>query len=175
MFFWNIEYYGSSRGICNITALLVAYRILRRGDGGWAKKEIIFLVPSPKKNPVLAGWLQRIRLIRATPWDDFAVIGDQFWSTNTAIFPCVAVSYKNWSIFRIIADYCRPQKRPSIWIRVQLFWAFGPFEPQHRFLYQRIEQSWFATILFLLSPHPLITALFVEYGTLRLLLWNTEY
>jgi len=82
-----------------------------RGDGGWAKKEKnknIFWYPMPEKTPSRAGWLKnqalrlmgpkRLGLIWATPWADFAVIGDQLWSTMTAIFWCVALSWLNWSL-----------------------------------------------------------------------------
>ena len=40
----------------------------------------------PKKYLARAGW--------ATPWADFTVITDQLWSTITAIFPCVALSWR---------------------------------------------------------------------------------
>ena len=111
------------------------------GDGGWAKtlKGIFFLVPSPKTNPARAGWLKRLGLIRpetteSTPWSNFVVVGVQLCLTITTIFPCVALSYKNRSIFQIITDYWPPQKRSTIWIWVQLLWAFGHFELQHWFL-----------------------------------------
>jgi len=106
------------------------------------------LVPSPAR----AGWLKRLGLVWATPWADFVVIGVQLCSTITAIFPCVALSYKNRSILRIIADYWQPQKRSTIWIWVQLPWAFAHYELQHRFFVPKN-----CTILvFLLSLHPLL-------------------
>ena len=100
------------------------------GDVVWAKKgkkQLFFWVTSPKINPARAGWLKRLELILATPWANFDVICDKLWSTITAIFPCVALSYNNRSIFRIIADYWRLQKRSTIWIWVQLLlgiWSF---------------------------------------------------
>ena len=74
-------------------------------------------------------------LVRATQWADFAVIGVQLCSTILAIFPCVTLSYKNHDCFllRINVDYCRPQKRPMIWIWVQLLLEFCLFESQHWF------------------------------------------
>jgi len=53
-------------------------------------------------------------------------------SNMVAIFPRVALSYKVCSLFRIIADYYRPQKRPMIWVWVQLLWKFRHFESQRR-------------------------------------------
>ena len=48
-----------------------------------------------------------------------------FW--YRAIFPCVALSSYDCSLLQIIVDYCQIQKRPTIWIWVQLLWAFGHF------------------------------------------------
>jgi len=73
-------------------------------------------------------------------------------------------------IFRIIADYCRPQKRPTIWIWVQSqnsYWAFGHFEPQHRFLVPKNCTILVCLHSFWLSPHPL-------YLALRLGFWNLQ-
>ena len=42
-----------------------------------SKIKKIILVPSPKKKPSRAGWPKRLGLVRATPWADFAVSGDQ--------------------------------------------------------------------------------------------------
>jgi len=41
------------------------------------EKQKEFLVPNPKKSPARAGWPRRLGLVRATPWADFAGIGDQ--------------------------------------------------------------------------------------------------
>ena len=100
----------------------------------------------PKKTSARVGWLKRLRLVHATWWATFEVIRDQLSSTMTEIFLCVAFSYKNCSLFQIIANYCRPQKRPMIWIWVLLLWEFRHFESQHRFLYQRIVWSLFASM-----------------------------
>ena len=60
------------------------------------KKSTRFFGTQPKKKtPALAGWTKRHELPRAPPWADFVVIGVQLCSTITAIFPCVALSYKN--------------------------------------------------------------------------------
>ena len=65
------------------------------------KKQKDFLVPSPKK-PSPGRMAQTPRAVRAASYADFVVIGVQLCSTITAIFPCVALSYKNRSIFRIM-------------------------------------------------------------------------
>jgi len=39
------------------------------------------------------GCPKRPKLVRATPWADFVVIGDQVWSTMVAIFTCLALSW----------------------------------------------------------------------------------
>ena len=49
----------------------------------------------PKKNQALAWCLKHLWLVRATQWADFAVIGDQLWSTMTEIFWCVALDRKS--------------------------------------------------------------------------------
>jgi len=54
----------------------------------------------------------------------------QLWLQS---FPVWHFLTKKCSLFRIITDYCRPQKRPTIWIWVQLLRTFGHFEPQRRF------------------------------------------
>jgi len=41
------------------------------------KKITRFLVLNPGKNRAPAGWPKTLRLVRATPWADFAVIGAQ--------------------------------------------------------------------------------------------------
>jgi len=61
-----------------------------------------------------AGWPKRLRLVRATPWADFAVISVQLCLTMTAIFPYVALSESDCSLLRIIEDYCQLQHRPTI-------------------------------------------------------------
>jgi len=86
-------------------------------------------------------------LVRATPWADFAVITNQLWSTITAIFPCVTLSWRFGSFLRIFVIYCQPQKRPTIWIWVQLLENLAISNPNIDFLYQRISQSWFAATL----------------------------
>jgi len=53
------------------------------------KKIKCFFGTQPKAR---AGWPQRLRLVQATPWAVFAVIGDQLRSTMTATFPYVALS-----------------------------------------------------------------------------------
>jgi len=115
---------------------------------GKAKKEKknIFWYPA-QQNP-------QPGMVGATPWANFAIIGVQLCSTTVAIFPCVALSYKNCSLFRIIADHCRPQQRPTIWIWVQLLWAFAHFEPQYRFCVPKncTILVWLHSCL--LSPHP---------------------
>jgi len=74
---------------------------------GWGlskkgKKQKELLEPSLKTKPARAGWLKRLGLVRAAPWADFAVIGVKLCSSIIAILPCVALSYENCSIFRII-------------------------------------------------------------------------
>jgi len=68
----------------------------------------------PVPNPVRARWLKRLWLVRVTPRADFAVNSVQLCSTVIAIFLCVAFPYKDCSLFLIIADSCRPQKRPIV-------------------------------------------------------------
>ena len=58
-----------------------------------------------------------------THWADFVVIGGQLCLTMTTILPCVALSFKNRSILRIIADYWWPLKWSVICIWVWLLWA----------------------------------------------------
>jgi len=64
--------------------------------------------------PARTGWLKCLGLERATPSADFAVIDFQLCLTIIALFPCVALSYKNCPLFHIIADCCPPEKRPTI-------------------------------------------------------------
>jgi len=78
----------------------------------WYKKSFFF--SCPQKFPARARWLKRLWMVQATPWADFAVIGVQLCPTIIAIFPCMALSYKDCFLFRKIADCCRPQKRPMI-------------------------------------------------------------
>jgi len=86
---------------------------------------------SRKKEKVdWAGWPKRLRLVMATHWADFTAIGAQLWSTMTAIFVCVALSWSDCSFLRIIPD----PKSKTIWIWVQLLWAFGHFAPQQTIL-----------------------------------------
>jgi len=124
---------------------------------GWrlskkVKKEKVFLIPSPKKNPARAEWPKRLGLVRVTPWADFAVIGAELCSTIVAIFSCVALSWKFGSLFQIIVDYCQPQKRTTIWIWVQLLENFVNLNPNNESWYQRIIQSWFAAVPSILLP-----------------------
>jgi len=67
----------------------------------------------------LAAWRRNTQkkkngLVRDTPWADFSVIVVQLCSTIIAIFHSLALSYKDCFLSRIIADYCRPQKRHLI-------------------------------------------------------------
>jgi len=48
---------------------------------------------------------------------------------------------KDCSLCRIIADYCRPQKRPMIWIWLQFLWEFRHFEPHIDFWSQELYTS----------------------------------
>jgi len=108
------------------------------GDGGWAKKEKIFCFwypahlkkPSPGRmlGPNDSGW--------ATPWADFAAITDQLWSTITAIFPCVALSWKTCSLLWIFVNYYQPKKRPTICIWVQVLENLVISTPNIDFWYQ---------------------------------------
>ena len=55
---------------------------------------------------------QMAQMIRvwATPRTEFATIGIQICSTLTAIFPCVALSWRDCFLLRIIMGYCQTQK-----------------------------------------------------------------
>ena len=57
----------------------------------------------------------------------------------TAIFLCVALAWKNCSLLRIIVNYCKSQKRPTIWYWVQI-WSFRSLAID--FWYQIIVQFW---------------------------------
>ena len=100
----------------NVDATYIFSKTLYEGMEAGQKEEKIkrLFGTQPKNNPARAGWLKRLGLVRVTLWADFAVIGVQLCSTIIAIFPCVTLSYKNCSLFRIIADYCRHQKKPTI-------------------------------------------------------------
>jgi len=78
--------------VCKVDDVVVKERGWKLSKKGKKKR---FFVTQHKKNPTWAGWLKRLGLVRATPWADFAVIGVQLCLTMTAIFPCVALFYKN--------------------------------------------------------------------------------
>ena len=90
-------------------------------------KSNIFWHPAQKKN--IPGQIAQ------TPWADTGdFVGrircyrcSTLFNYNCNLSLCGSF-WKNCSLFRIIVDYCRPQKRPTIWIWVQLLWAFGHFE-----------------------------------------------
>jgi len=73
-------------------------------------------------------------LIRATPRVDCDVISAQLWSTITAIFPCVALSWWNCSLPLIFVYYYHIQKRPTIWIWLMLLRAFVVISHQQFFV-----------------------------------------
>jgi len=118
----------------------------RQGDGGWAKEgkpKNIFWYPTQKIILARAGWPKHLGLVRTTPWADFAVISDQLWSTMTAVFWCVALSWYNWFLLRIIVNYKR-----DLWFEFgcTYFEHLVISHPDSDFLYERIVQSWFASI-----------------------------
>ena len=82
-----------------------------RGDGPWGKKgkTKIFFLSFWYQSKARAGWPTRLRLIRATPWADFAVITAQLWSIMTAIF----------SLMKNFAFNC--YLRPRSWDCCQIF------------------------------------------------------
>jgi len=104
-----------------------------RGDGGWAKKEKkhkVFLVPNPKKIPG-PGWMAQTP--RAGMGDSMSRFRRYWWSTlinyDSHLLVCGTVLKK-----LIPPTKNRElQKRPTIWIWVQLLWTFGHFAPQHQF------------------------------------------
>jgi len=79
-----------------------------------SQKQQILLVPRPKKNP------KRLGLVRATVTlpADFDVITERLWSTITAMFPCVALSWKFCSLLRKFVNYCQTKKRWTIWVQL---------------------------------------------------------
>ena len=129
------------------------------------RKKRIFWYPAHKKiqpktatkqeiTTARAVWPKRLGLVPATPWADLVVIGDQLWSTIIAIFPCVALSWKNCSLLQIFAKYCQPKKKPTLWNWVHLPENLVISTTNIDFWYQRIVQSWFASIP---SVHPWVT------------------
>ena len=54
---------------------------------GKKQKDFSFLLGT--QSEARAGWPTRLRLVRATPWDDFDVITDELWSTIRTIFSSV--------------------------------------------------------------------------------------
>jgi len=100
------------------------------------------------KNPARAGWLKRLWLIQATPWADFVDIRVQLCSTIIEIFKCVALSYKD--CFHSVLDNCGLLTTPkeTLWFefRCSYFENFVIWNLNIDFWYQRIVQSWFASI-----------------------------
>ena len=74
---------------------------------GKKHKDFSFLFCTQSK--ARAGWPTRLRLVRATPWADFAVITVQLWSTMTTIFS----SMNNFSFNCYL--------RPRSWNYYQIF------------------------------------------------------
>ena len=69
------------------------------------QKDFSFLFGTQSK--ARAGWPTRLRLVRATPWADFAVITTQLWSTITAIFSRVNNFAFNCYLRPRSWDYCQ--------------------------------------------------------------------
>jgi len=92
--FWN----GSVNTFHNVTLV----RGWKRSTKGKKQKEL--LASNPKNRTAQVGWPKRLGLVQVTLWADFAVIAVQLCSTIRAIFPCVALSWYDCSLLRIILD-----------------------------------------------------------------------
>jgi len=131
IFTWSIGV-GRLRSARRVTISCIIARIEAEQE---RKKNKIFWYPtlSPK----------RLGLVRATPWADLAVIGDQLWSIMTTIFWCVALSWWKWFLLWIIINHKRDLRFE---FECSLFDFLVISHPDSNSLYQRIVQSWFASI-----------------------------
>jgi len=92
--------------------------LLRWGDGRWGKnnknKKTSLLFGTQYK--ARAGWPPRLRLVRAAPWADFAVITAQLWSSTTAIFSWVNNLAFNCYLQPRSWDYCQIFKKTDLFL-----------------------------------------------------------
>jgi len=81
----------------------------------------------------------------------YEYILSHIWVSHVTLINTFCHAYesgKNCCLLRIIVNYCQLQKRPMIWIWVQLLREFRHFEPQHRFFVPK-------TCTILVCFHPL--------------------
>ena len=129
------------------------YRWQEAGQFLCTKIHLLEGVEQPKKPPKPPGNALSNTLLMSR-FQNFA--GEKLRSARffeTALRPTrstVAAFRKNCSLLRIIVDYCQPQKRPTIWIWMQLPRAFGNFKPQHWvqvFQWRTTYLTWFSSLL----------------------------
>jgi len=115
------------------------------GDGGWAKKgKKIFLLPSPKKNP---SPVRISQTPRAGTGDSMGWFRRYRWSTLINLGSNLSIPVRHFlEFFCLFMNYCQAGKRTTIWIWMQLLENLVILTPNIDLLYQRIVQSWFASI-----------------------------
>jgi len=87
------------------------------------QKYFFFLFGTQSK--ARAGWPAHLRLVRATPRSDFAVLGDQLWSTMTGIFPWVHNFASNNYLQPRFWDCCQIFKISGLFLLVAGLFPFS--------------------------------------------------
>jgi len=128
-------------------------RSLLRSQGGRRSKDFRGLYQQTNKQTQQAR-VRRRKTPRAGTGDCVGWFRFHHWSTLIKwqqSFHAWQFLEKNCSQLQIFMNYCQPNrdKRPSIWIWVQLLKNLVISTPNIDFLYQRIVQSWFDS-----SPPP---------------------